>query len=74
VAIFTPIATALPYLSSSCEIPDLAAQDAAAPGIFSGFLWNIGKLASCCILQLQAGSECEICMFGFSATRLSSRR
>lgn len=46
VAIFTPIATALPYLSSSCEIPDLAAQDAAAPGIFSGFLWNIGNMLS----------------------------
>jgi hypothetical protein len=42
VAVFTPITTALPYLSSSCEIPDLATHDAAAPGIFSGFLWNVG--------------------------------
>ncbi|KAG0629298.1 hypothetical protein M758_1G092300 [Ceratodon purpureus] len=44
VAIFTPIATALPYLSTSCEIPNLAAQDAAAPGIFSGFLWTVGNM------------------------------
>ena len=57
MAIFTPIATALPYLSTSCEIPNLAAQDAAAPGIFSGFLWTVGKLDFCYILQLQAGSE-----------------
>jgi len=50
----------LPYLSSSCEIPDFAAQEAAGPGIFSGFIWTVGKLVFSRMLHLQASVELEI--------------
>jgi hypothetical protein len=46
IGIFTPIATALPYLSASCEYPDFAAPIAAGPGILSGFMWTVGNMLS----------------------------
>lgn len=45
VAIFAPVVTAIPYLSTQ-ECPRMELRMGALPGIVSGIVWNIGNILS----------------------------
>lgn len=45
VAIFAPVVTAIPYLSTQ-ECPRMELRVGALPGIVSGIVWNIGNILS----------------------------
>nr|ABK23204.1 unknown [Picea sitchensis] len=45
VAIFAPVVTAIPYLSTQ-ECPRMELYVGALPGIISGIVWNIGNILS----------------------------